>query len=163
MPAVYDNCIRQGTPKACSHMHRGHHCTTPNLDKGWIECQSVQHSHGHSCLAGRKSGIWLGSADVQLGNIQQQWNQYKVGVLTRQKVSLYPDAGLRLLSRSALPGCPFHADPQLQTKCTQMNISYYPENSRHASHGRASPCLCCGPLKPHQRCAGHIAARLDAA
>ena len=63
--------------------------------------QSVQHSHDHCCLAGRKSGIWLGSADVQLGNIQQQWNQYKVSVLNRQKVSLYPDAWLILLSRSA--------------------------------------------------------------
>ena len=63
--------------------------------------QSVQHSHSHCGLAGRKSGIWLGSADVQLGNIQQQWNQYKVSVLNRQKVSLYPDAWLILLSRSA--------------------------------------------------------------
>ncbi len=30
------------------------------------------------CIAGRKSGIWLGSADVKLGTIEQQWDMYKV-------------------------------------------------------------------------------------
>ncbi len=34
------------------------------------------------CFAGRKSGIWLGSADVKLGTIEQQWDKYKV-CLTR--------------------------------------------------------------------------------
>ena len=29
------------------------------------------------CTAGRRSGIWMGSTDAQLGSIQQQWNTYK--------------------------------------------------------------------------------------
>jgi hypothetical protein len=70
-------------------------CTVPCKScQDWVCSQPVQCLHDSRCLAGRKSGIWLGSADVQLGNIQQQWNQYKVHTLVRHEVSLSTDARL---------------------------------------------------------------------
>lgn len=65
----------RSSSRCCTALHGQQRCwVAAEMVRAWLGEQL----RGCICNAGRKSGIWLGSADVRLGNIEQQWTTYKV-------------------------------------------------------------------------------------